>query len=111
MGHPHAQPGEAVAVRSQETAPQALRSRLLLKTERAEIIRMELPAGESIREHQAPGELIVHCLEGRVSFTAMGKTIALKSGEMFYLAAAEPHAVSALEDCCFLLTILFDGGK
>jgi quercetin dioxygenase-like cupin family protein len=67
---------------------------------------MVMPAGKVISDHKATGEIIVQCLEGKIAFTAMGKTEELAAGQMLYLAAAEPHSVRAIEDSSFLLTIL-----
>lgn len=104
MGLPHAQPGQLIAVRDQVPG-----TRALFKTSQVEVIRMVLSQGRSLPEHKAPGEIIVQCLEGRVHFVTMGKTIELESGQMIYLSAGEPHAVNAVEDCCFLLTIILTG--
>ncbi len=50
--------------------------------------------------------ITVQCLEGRVSFTAHGKTEQLVPGDFLYLAEAEPHALSAIDDSSLLVTIL-----
>jgi quercetin dioxygenase-like cupin family protein len=51
-----------------------------------------------IAEHKAKGEIIVHCLEGRVAFTAFGKAQTLEPGKLLYLPTGEPHWVKGLED-------------
>jgi quercetin dioxygenase-like cupin family protein len=70
-----------------------------------EIIRLVVPAGKQIEEHKARSEIIVHCLEGRVAFTAFGKTQPLEAGHLLYLPAGEPHAGKGIEDASLLLTI------
>jgi len=50
--------------------------------------------------------MIVHCLEGRVAFTALGKTQVLEAGKLLDLPAGEPHALKGIEDASLLLTIL-----
>lgn len=77
----------------------------LFKAEQLEVLRLVLPTGKVIAEHQAPGEITVHCLEGRVAFTAAGKTHELAAGQMLYLAAGEPHALESLEDATVLVTL------
>ena len=57
-------------------------------------------------QHKDKGELIVHCLEGRVAFTALGKTQVLEAGKLVDLPAGEPHALKGIEDASLLLTIL-----
>ncbi len=61
-------------------------------------------AGKEIEEHEAKGEIGVQCLEGRVAFTAFGKT--LETGTLFYLPTGESHTVKGIEDASLLLTIL-----
>jgi quercetin dioxygenase-like cupin family protein len=63
-------------------------------------------AGKEIAEHKAPGEITVQCLEGKLAFTALGKTQEVMAGQLLYLAAGEPHSVKCIKDASFLLTIL-----
>jgi quercetin dioxygenase-like cupin family protein len=102
----HVKPNERVDVRPLGASLASSKTATLAKTDQLELIRLVLPAGKEIPTHQAPGELIVQCLEGRVSFTAQQKTQDLVAGQLLYLSAAEPHAVKALEASSLLLTIL-----
>ncbi len=102
----HAKPGEVIDVRPLGSALATTKTSTLLKTEHVEVIRIVMHTGKVIPEHEAPGEMIVQCLEGRIAFTASEKTEELGAGQMLYLAAEEPHAVSCLEDASFLVTIL-----
>ncbi len=77
----------------------------LFKSEQLEVLRLVLPAGKVIAEHKAPGEITVHCLEGRIVFTAAGKTHELAAGQMLYLTAGVPHALESLEDATVLVTL------
>ncbi len=58
----------------------------LLRAEQVEVIRLVVPAGKEISEHKAKGEIIVQCLEGKVAFTAFGKTQNLDAGKLLYLS-------------------------
>jgi quercetin dioxygenase-like cupin family protein len=71
-----------------------------------EIIRLVVPAGKEIEEHKAKGEIVVQCLEGRVAFTAFGRTQNLEAGKLLYLARGEPHTVNGIENASLLLTVL-----
>jgi len=102
----HAQPGQVISLDLDEAGSETVGTRTLFKTPHVEVIRLVLPQGKTIPQHQAPGEIVVQGLTGRVQFKAMDKTIEVGPGQMFYLSAAEPHAVTAVEDCSFLLTIL-----
>jgi len=106
MAIPHAQPGQVVDVRPLGTALSDSKTRTLFKTGSVEAIRIVLPAGKEISEHEAPGEIVVQCLEGRIAFTALGRSQELAAGQLLYLPAEEPHSVKCLEAASFLLTIL-----
>jgi len=106
MAISHASPGEVIDVRPLGPALANTKTSTLLKTENMEVVRLVMPAGKEIAEHKARGEIIVQCLEGKVAFTALGKTVELEAGQMLYLAAGEPHAVRCIDDASFLLTIL-----
>ena len=104
--HPQAEPGEVIDVRPLETAPADLQLITLVKTATLEVRRLILPKGREIPAHRAPGEITVHCLQGRVAFTAGGTTRDLAAGQMLYLDAGDPHALVGLEDSSLLVTKL-----
>lgn len=106
MAIPHAQPGEVIDVRPLLDTLNASKTKTLIKTPHFEVIRMILPQGKVLSEHKAPGEIIVQCLEGRITFTSIGEMKELQSGDMLYLSAEQPHSVEAIEDSSFLLTIV-----
>jgi quercetin dioxygenase-like cupin family protein len=106
MAVPHAKPGEVVDVRPLGPALASAQTKALVRAGQVEVIRLVVPAGKEIEEHKAKGEIIVHCLEGRVAFTAFGKTEDLEAGKLLYLPAGEPHTVKGVEDASLLLTIL-----
>ncbi|WP_417848481.1 cupin domain-containing protein [Thalassoglobus sp.] len=106
MAIPHAQPGEIIDVRPLGDNLQKASTKALVKTGTLEVIRMVLPAGKVLKDHSAPGEILVQCIEGKFAFTSMGETKHLEAGEMLYLSTAEEHSVEAIEDSSFLLTIL-----
>lgn len=76
----------------------------LVKTETLEVRRLTLPKGRAIPTHHARGEIVVHCLEGRIAFTASGETRHVGSGQLIVLAAGEPHSFVGLEDSTVLVT-------
>ena len=106
MAIPHAQPGELVDVRPLGSALASAQTKTLVRAEQVEVIRLVVPAGKEIAEHNAKGEIIVQCLEGRVVFTAFGKTHNLETGKLLYLPTGEPHTVKGIENASLLLTIL-----
>jgi quercetin dioxygenase-like cupin family protein len=106
MAIPHAKPGEVVDVRPLGSALASAQTRTVVRAEQVEVIRLVVPAGKEIEEHKAKGEIIVQCLEGKVAFTAFGKTQNLEAGRLLYLPTGEPHSVKGIEDASLLLTVL-----
>ena len=105
MSIQHAKSGEIIEL-SLGDALGSSKTTTLVKTADLELIRLVLPAGKEIPSHKAPGEITVQCPEGRVAFTADGKTQELTAGQLLYLAAGEPHAVKAMEASSLLVTLL-----
>lgn len=106
MAIPHANPGDVIDVRPLGAALATTKTHTLLKTKELEVVRLVMTAGKELAEHKAPGEITVQCLEGKIAFTALGKTEELSAGQMLYLNPEEPHSVKCIEDASFLLTIL-----
>jgi quercetin dioxygenase-like cupin family protein len=106
MAIPHATPGQVIDVRPLGPALRQSLTTTLIKTARLEVIRLVLPAGKDIPPHKVAGEITVQCLEGRVAFTALGRTQELAAGQMLYLPGHELHALRGLEDASVLVTIL-----
>ena len=110
MAISHMQPGEIVELRL-GTALGDSKTTTLVKTANLELIRLVVPEGKTIPLHRAPGEITVQCLEGRVAFTAEGRTQELASGQLLYLAEGEPHALKGIENASLLVTLLLPKGK
>lgn len=105
MAIPHAEPMEVVDLRPHADFDNT-RTETLAKTDHLELIRLVLPAGKSIAEHEVPGEITVQCLEGKLEFASGGVTRTLTPGQLLYLAGASKHALHAVENSMLLLTIL-----
>ena len=107
MATHHASPGEVVDL---ETWAQDLpneHTKAIVKTDEMELARLYLPAGKVIPNHKVSGPITVHCINGKVDFTAMGATQELRSGQLLYLMPGEPHSLEAVEDSVILLSIIF----
>ncbi len=111
MAIPHAQPGQVLDVRPLGPALASAQTTTLIRTTSLEVIRLIVPSGKHIQEHKAKGDIVVHCLEGEVAFTAAGRTQTLRSGELLFLRAGEPHSVQGIEDSSILLTVLLPGKR
>ena len=106
MALSHAQPGEIIDVRPLGAALSTTPTRMLVRTNAMEIIRMVVLAGKEIATHQAKGDLVVQCLEGKIAFTTCGQTHELEAGHLLYLPVGEPHSLRGIEDGSLLLTVL-----
>ncbi len=95
---------EVIDVRAAGGPEPGASPRSLVKTQTLEVRRLTLPKGRAIPTHHAPGEITVHCLDGRVAFTANGETRELSAGQLIALAAGEPHSIVGLEDSTVLVT-------
>jgi quercetin dioxygenase-like cupin family protein len=106
MAIPHARSNQVVSV--EPLGPDLITSKTwtLIKTQAMQVIRPIVPAGKEIPAHEAPGEIIVQCIEGLVAFTAAGLTHELAPGQLIYLKASETHALRGIEDSSLLVTIL-----
>lgn len=110
MTIPHAEPNQVVSVEPLGPDLAATKTSTLIKTDRMQVIRLVVPAGKEIPAHDAPGEITVQCIEGRVAFTAAGRTQEVGPGKLVYLAARETHALMGIEDASLLVTILSGRG-
>ncbi|HEV7223730.1 MAG TPA: cupin [Pirellulales bacterium] len=106
MGAPPAKPGQIVFLHPLTASGERSRLTTLVKTSQVEVVQLIVPAGRDVPTHEAQGELVVHCLEGDVSFTALGNTYALKSGQLLHLLIDEPFSIRAMEDSSLLVTIV-----
>jgi len=106
MTKPLVKPGETVDVRRLGAALGPRQKALLVKTVNTEIIHVVIPAGATIPTHEAQGEIILHCLEGRVSLSALEGSHELKAGQLLYFCVDEPFAIQGIEDAALLVTII-----
>ena len=63
-------------------------------------------AGEGVSTHSAPGDAMVHILDGEAKITLGGVPLTAKAGEMVVMPANIPHAVDAEKDYKMLLTVV-----
>ena len=111
MSVPRAILGEVVDVRPLGAALATTATTTLVKAGAVTVVRLVVPAGKEIPAHAAKGDLVVHCLEGRVAFTVCGKTHDLAAGHLLYLPAGESHSVRGVEAGSLLLTVIDVGPR
>jgi len=106
MAIAHVKPREVTQVAPLGKELAAARTTTISVANSFELIRLILPAGKLVPTHSAPGEIIVHCLEGRVAFTAGGTIQQLSAGQLLFMDAGDSHAVEALEASSLLITLV-----
>lgn len=105
MAMEHSLPGQAVDVGPLGGRLRDGQTTALLKARQLEIMRVVLGAGKEMREHRAPGEITLQCMEGLIEVCTGGSTLSLRPGQLVLLPAKAPHSVRALEDSSALLTM------
>jgi quercetin dioxygenase-like cupin family protein len=81
------------------------RAEILVKSETLRVVLVTALSGGTMHEHEAPGPITVHVLDGSFAMTIAGERQVLSAQEMAVLAPGVAHAVECIEDGAFLLTI------
>jgi quercetin dioxygenase-like cupin family protein len=84
----------------------AVVSRTLLKRGGGTVTLFAFDEGQSLSEHTAPFDAIVHVLEGEALITIAGVALTVTAGEMILMPANQPHAVHAPSRFKMLLTMI-----
>jgi quercetin dioxygenase-like cupin family protein len=90
--------------------PSGRRSETLIKTPRLRVVLITMRAGTELHEHVAPGTITLQPIRGRFAFTVGGNEREMGVGTLISVEAGVRHAVRALENGAFLLTIGWSGG-
>ena len=81
-------------------------SRVLAKTRGGNLTLFAFDQGEGLSEHTAPFDALVIGLEGVLSLTIDGKTVAATPGTIVRMPAGVPHSVEATTASRMLLVML-----
>ena len=84
------------------------RAETLIKNDRLRVVLVTMRAGAALHDHNAPGPITIHALRGVFTVTVAGEERQVEAGSLISIEAGARHAVRALEDRSFLLTI---GGR
>lgn len=82
-------------------------SKTLAQNEAVSITLFAFAEGEEISTHDSTGDAMVQVLEGTGRFTVGGKEHFCKAGDVLIMPAKIPHAVYAVEDFKWILTVVF----
>ena len=105
MAQTHTQSGQVVSVLPLGDRLSSSRTTAIIKADQLEVVRIVLAAGKQLREHSAPGEITVQCIEGRIEFRIPEARHVLEAGDFIHLRRNEPHALEAIVDSSALLTL------
>ena len=72
----------------------------------ARVVIFTFAAGQGLTEHTAAFPILVQSIGGHLQFTAEGRTIDLRPGDIAHLSARLPHAVHAVTDATLQLVML-----
>lgn len=106
MTQPALVPGRTLVIQPLTASEEKSRQITLVKTPQVKVIQLIVPAGQDVPTHQAQGELLVHCLDGRVSLFALGNTYDLSPGQLLHLSIDEPFSIRGIDKASVLLTLI-----
>jgi quercetin dioxygenase-like cupin family protein len=89
----------------------AIVSRVLLEGEAGTVTLFAFDGGQSLSEHTAPFDALVHVLDGEGEFIVGGKAHCAGAGQALLMPAHVPHAVKAARRFKMLLTMLKAKGE
>lgn len=105
MAQAHARSGQVVSIAPLADRLRDVRTTAIIKADQLELVRIVLPAGKGLRQHSAPGEITVQCIEGRIQFDTAEDRHVLEAGDLIHLRRNEPHSLNALVDSSALVTL------
>ncbi|NCA97889.1 MAG: cupin domain-containing protein [Clostridia bacterium] len=88
-------------------APGQIVSKTLVQNKSVSVTLFAFAQGEEISSHDSEGDALVTVFEGVGRFTIHGTDHILKEGESIVMPATLPHAIQAVEDCKWMLTVVF----
>jgi quercetin dioxygenase-like cupin family protein len=84
----------------------AVVSKTLVNKSAGTVTLFAFDQGQSLSEHTAPYDALVHILDGEAEITLAGKPYTVKDGEALLMPANVPHALRAVTPYKMLLTMI-----
>ena len=81
-------------------------SRTIINKRAGSVTLFAFDEGESLSEHTAPYDALLHVLEGQAKVTVEGKESVVDASEAIVLPAGKPHSVKAQTRFKMILTII-----
>lgn len=79
--------------------------KILLDTPASKEIRISMRKGQVMKEHKAPYPIVVHIVQGVITFAAGNEMHQLQTGDIIALEALVLHELTALEDTIVRLSL------
>lgn len=89
-----------------DVEPGKVISRTFVQRPDLSITLFAFAAGEGVSTHSAPGDAMVHILDGEARITIGGNPVTARTGDIVVMPANIPHAVDAEKDFKMLLTVV-----
>ena len=83
-------------------------SKTVIDEEPGTVTLFAFDEGQSLSEHSAPHEAMVHVIDGAGEYKIGGETHRVEEGEMIIMPASVPHSVRAPEKFKMVLTMIED---
>jgi quercetin dioxygenase-like cupin family protein len=81
-------------------------SRQLTKAQAGNVTLFAFDSGQSLSEHTAPFDALVHVLDGSAQISISGEIFVVEAGQAIIMPANQPHAVMANQPFKMLLTMI-----
>jgi nitric oxide dioxygenase len=88
-----------------EFAEDGIISKTLVKTSGREVSLFCMSAGQTISTHKSSFPAIVHVIQGQGNIALGNKTYHAKPNAWLYMPAQLPHAIEAIDNLVFMLTL------
>lgn len=105
MAIAHAISGEVVDLMAPGQAGTPDKTTAIFKSSDLEVMRLVLPAGKRMPDHDVPGSITLQCLRGKVDLLLPDGTSTLGAGQFAYVGGGVTYGLYAQQDCELLLTI------
>ena len=81
-------------------------SRTFVQNDALSLTLFAFDQGEGLSTHAAPGDAMVHILDGEVSLTIGGNEVVARAGHVVVMPADIPHSVNAVKPFKMLLRLV-----
>lgn len=89
----------------QKPWPSGIHAKTLYKVRDFRVLLISMEAAAGMKEHHVDGTSSVQVLKGHIRYSTHSQAYELQAGSLITLSASIKHAVEAIDDSVFLLTI------